>query len=79
MKVCWMRGWSASQVGVERLVWLDRLSVSTMMVPAGLAVSTAASSCWSPIELRDRAVRVTVLPSVTRRAPSTQVFSGPRP
>jgi len=46
MKVCWMRGWSASQVRVERLVWLDRLSVITMMVPAGLAVWTAARSCW---------------------------------
>jgi hypothetical protein len=39
-------GWSASQAGVEALVWLERLSVITMMVPAGLAVSTAASSCW---------------------------------
>jgi hypothetical protein len=46
MKVCWMRGWSASQVRVLALVWLDRLSVITMMVPAGLAASTAASRCW---------------------------------
>jgi hypothetical protein len=46
MKACWMRGWSASQVRVEKLVWLERLSVITMMVPAGLAVSTAARSRW---------------------------------
>jgi hypothetical protein len=46
MKACWMRGWSTSQVRVEALVWLDRLSVTTTMVPAGLAVSTAASSRW---------------------------------
>ena len=39
-------GWSASQVRVLALVWLDRLSVITMMVPAGLAASTAASRCW---------------------------------
>jgi hypothetical protein len=46
MKVCWMRGWSASQARVETLEWLDRLSVITMMVPSGLVVSTAAKSCW---------------------------------
>jgi hypothetical protein len=46
MKACWMRGWSASQVRVEELVWLDRLSVITMMVPAGLAASTALSRSW---------------------------------
>ena len=41
-----MRGWPASQVRVETLVWLDRLSVTTTMVPAGLAASTAARSRW---------------------------------
>jgi hypothetical protein len=41
-----MRGWSASQVRVLELLWLDRLSVITTMVPVGLAVSTAASSRW---------------------------------
>jgi len=41
-----MRGWSSSQVRVLALVWLDRLSVITMMVPDGLAVSTAPSSRW---------------------------------
>jgi hypothetical protein len=41
-----MRGWSASQARVLALEWLDRLSVITMMVPSGLAVSTAASRCW---------------------------------
>ena len=41
-----MRGWSASQVRVLALVWLERLSVITTMVPAGLAASTAVSSCW---------------------------------
>src|SRR6266511_3958116 len=46
MKVCWMRGWSISQVRVETLEWLDRLSVITMMAPVGLAVSTAASRPW---------------------------------
>src|SRR6266496_3910967 len=46
MKACWIRGWSASHVRVLPLLWLDRLSVITTMVPAGLAVSTAASSCW---------------------------------
>jgi hypothetical protein len=66
-------------VRVETLAWLDRLSVITMMSPVGLAVSTAANSCWSPTELREAAVRVTVWPSRTRSAPYTQVFSGPRP
>jgi hypothetical protein len=79
MKVCWMRGWSASQVGVLALVWLERLSVTTMMVPAGLAASTAASSCWSPAELGEGAVIVTSCPSPTRSVPYAQVFSGPRP
>jgi hypothetical protein len=46
MKACWMRGWSTSQARVEALVWLERLSVITTMVPSGLAVSTAASSRW---------------------------------
>jgi hypothetical protein len=46
MKACRMRGWSTSQVRVLTLVWLDRLSVITMMVPAGLAASTAARSRW---------------------------------
>jgi len=46
MKACWMRGWSASHVRVLALLWLDRLSVITMMVPAGLADSTVASNCW---------------------------------
>jgi hypothetical protein len=46
MKACWMRGWSASHARVETLAWLDRLSVITMMVPAGLAASTAVSSRW---------------------------------
>src|ERR687898_2833584 len=32
IKVCWLRGWSVSQVLVEELVWLERLSVITMMV-----------------------------------------------
>jgi hypothetical protein len=73
-----MRGWSASQARVETLEWLEGLSVITMMVPAGLAVSTAASSCWPPIELRDGAVIVTSCPSPTRSAPYTQVFSMPR-
>ena len=41
-----MRGWSSSQVRVATLVWLDRLSVTTTMVPSGLAASTAASSRW---------------------------------
>jgi hypothetical protein len=41
-----MRGWSASQVRVERLVWLERLSVITTMSPSGLAASTVVSSCW---------------------------------
>src|SRR6266545_4476261 len=45
-EACWIRGWSASHVRVLPLLWLDRLSVITTMVPAGLAVSTAASSCW---------------------------------
>jgi hypothetical protein len=45
MKVCWMR-WSVSQVLVEELVWLERLSVITMMVPTGLAVSTATRRSW---------------------------------
>ena len=46
MKVCWMRGWSVSQVLVETLVWLERLSVITMMVPTGLAISTAPRRSW---------------------------------
>jgi hypothetical protein len=46
MKACWMRGWSASQVRVEALVWLDRLSVITVMVPAGLACSTSPRNRW---------------------------------
>jgi hypothetical protein len=46
MKVCWMRGWSTSQVRVETLEWLDRLSVITMMAPSGLVASTAANNCW---------------------------------
>jgi hypothetical protein len=46
MNTCRMRGWSASQVRVEKLVWLERLSVMTASLPVGLACSTAASSCW---------------------------------
>jgi hypothetical protein len=41
-----MRGWSPSQVRVLALLWLERLSVITTMVPAGLAASTVVSSCW---------------------------------
>jgi hypothetical protein len=41
-----MRGWSASQVRVEKLEWLERLSVITAIWPVGLACSMAASSCW---------------------------------
>jgi hypothetical protein len=69
MKVGWMRAWSASQARVATLEWLDRLSVITTMVPAGLAASTAASKPWSPTELREGAVRVTTCPSATRSAP----------
>jgi hypothetical protein len=39
-------GMSSSQVRVLALLWLERLSVITMMVPSGLAVSTVASGCW---------------------------------
>src|SRR6266487_1131931 len=76
MKACWMRGWSTSQVRVLALLWLERLSVITMMAPSGLAGSPAARSCWSPAELRDGAVIVTACPSPGRSAPYTQVFSG---
>jgi hypothetical protein len=41
-----MRRWPASQVRVEKLEWLGRLSVMTAISPVGLAASTAASSCW---------------------------------
>jgi hypothetical protein len=41
-----MREWLASQVRVEKLEWLERLSVITAISPVGLACSTAASSCW---------------------------------
>jgi hypothetical protein len=46
MKVCWMRGGRPGQVLVEELVWLERLSVITMMVSTGLAVSTAPRRSW---------------------------------
>ena len=71
-------GWSTSQVRVEELLWLERLSVITTMPPSGLAASTVVSSCWSPVELREGAVIVTSCPSATRSAPYTHVFSGPR-
>jgi hypothetical protein len=47
MKACWMRGWSASQVRVLQLLWLERLSVITTMVPVGLACSTARGAAGS--------------------------------
>jgi len=34
-----IQGWAASQVRVETLLWLDRLSVMTAMAPVGLASS----------------------------------------
>jgi len=46
MKTWRMRGCSASQARVEKLEWLDRLSVMTAISPVGLACSTAASGCW---------------------------------
>jgi len=46
MNTCRMRGWSASQVRVEKLVWLERLSVITRMSPAGLAASTSSRNRW---------------------------------
>jgi hypothetical protein len=46
MNTCRIRGWSASQVRVEKLVWLERLSVITRMSPAGLAASTSARNRW---------------------------------
>jgi hypothetical protein len=37
------------------------------------------SNSMYPLELREAAQRVISLPSRTRSAPYTQVFSGPRP
>jgi hypothetical protein len=79
MQVCWMRGWSTSQARVETLAWLDRLSVITMLVLAGLAASTVARSRWEPAELRQGAVIVTCCPSPRRSAPYPQVLLRPRP
>jgi hypothetical protein len=69
-----MRGWSSSHWRVDQLVWLDRLSVITTIVPVGLAASTKWRNRWSCRLLREGAVMVIVWPSTGRRPPYTQVF-----
>jgi hypothetical protein len=41
-----MRAWSASQVRVQALWWLERLSGTTHSSPLGLACSTKAKNRW---------------------------------
>jgi hypothetical protein len=77
MNTCRMRGWSASQVRVATLVWLERLSVITRMSPAGLAASTSSRNRWSLTLLGEAAVQVTAGPSATRSPPYTQVLLDP--
>lgn len=39
-------GWSSSQVRVDRLLWLDRLSVTIQISLSGLASSRSCRNCW---------------------------------
>ena len=68
---CWSRGWRVSQSRVATLAWLERLSVTTMTSPVGLACSTSARSaesgrCRGTARCRRRAGRP---PHAARRTP----------
>jgi hypothetical protein len=74
-----MRGCSASQVRVEKLEWLERLSVMTAISPVGLACSTAASSPLVADRVaRGRGERDRLAVAGPQGA-IHQVFSRPRP
>lgn len=56
-------------VRVDRLLWLDRLSVTIQIWPVGLASSTCCRDRWWKSLLREDAVMVRAWPSAGRRPP----------